>query len=115
MQLLPITNKAPNGGARGDSRSGVHPLVLQRATKPAVPGAQVLKPASVHTFWRSFATLESGHDIRTVQKLFDHSDVKTTMIYTHVLNRGGRGIVSPLDSEQRSRRTRLSGSVTVRE
>jgi len=72
---------------------------LQRAVKQAVKLAGLNKPASCHTFRHSFAThlLESGYDIRTVQELLGHKDVKTTMIYTHVLNRGGRGVVSPLD------------------
>lgn len=88
-----------------DPRSGIirrhhlDPSGLQKAVKQATRAAGIEKRVSCHTFRHSFAThlLQNGYDIRTVQELLGHKDVKTTMIYTHVLNRGGRGVRSPLD------------------
>lgn len=95
----------PSGNRAVDPRSGVvrrhhvQDQSVQRAVKQAVRDAGLVKPATPHTLRHSFAThlLQSGYDIRTVQELLGHKDVQTTMIYTHVLNRGGRGVQSPLD------------------
>ena len=97
--VFPEQNRWRDKESDAQGRHHLDPSVVQKAVKRAVAEAGVTKQASCHTFRHSFAThlLERGQDIRTIQELLGHKDVSTTMIYTHVLNRGGKGVVSPLD------------------
>jgi integron integrase len=97
--VFPATSHFTDRVTGEKRRHHLHESVLQRAFKDARLGSGIAKPASCHTLRHSFAThlLEDSYDIRTVQELLGHRDVTTTMIYTHVLNRGGKGVCSPAD------------------
>jgi len=97
--VFPATRQDIHGQTGEVRRHHLHESVLQRAVKEAARSAGLAKHATCHTLRHSFAThlLDAGYDIRTIQELLGHHDVATTMIYTHVLNKGGRGVRTPFD------------------
>lgn len=97
--VFPASIRSIDPVSKREKRHHLDPGVLQKAIRKAAQQAKISKPVSPHTFRHSFAThlLQNGYDIRTVQELLGHKDVKTTMIYTHVLQRGGLAVKSPLD------------------
>jgi integron integrase len=97
--VFPQHHRWRDAQTQQEGRHHLDPTLVQKAVRRAVLAAGITKPAGCHTFRHSFAThlLERGQDIRTIQELLGHKDVRTTMIYTHVLNRGPLGVASPAD------------------
>ena len=98
--VFPASKRSIDPRSGKERRHHISETVLQRAVKQAIHETGITKPGSCHTFRHSFAThlLEDHYDIRTIQELLGHKNVITTMLYTHVLNRGGKGVSSPLDT-----------------
>jgi len=100
LWFFPQERRWRNNQTGEQGRHYLDASILQKAIKRAATQAGIVKRVTCHTFRHSFAThlLEGGYDIRTIQQLLGHKDIKTTMIYTHVLNKGSAGVCSPIDS-----------------